>query len=292
MTLEEFIIEVYCGIEERLKRFSGKVRRAGFAPSLSDSEALTIEVVGEFLGMQADKKIWEYFKTHYREWFPKLGSRSSFVRQCSGLLPIKQRLLAELFAIPRSDILHMTDGVPIPVIHLARSRRDRCFKGEAAYGYCASKDQHYYGFLGSVTIDSEGSLSGFSLTPANAGERETLLANSAGIAGLMLADKGFISQPLKEKLGLQGIQLQTPLRNNMTDGRNPAFIRWIISTRRLVETVIGQLTERFRINAIKVKDFWHLQARIARKLLAHSIASTIAKSHGFRPTQLDALLTT
>ena len=111
------------------------------------------------------------------------------------------------------------------------------------------------------------------------------------MTGLMLADKGFIGEALKDELASMGLDLQTPLRDNMDDNRNPAFVQWILSTRRLIETVIGQLTERFKINAIKVKDFWHLQARIARKLLAHALASILAKAQGLRPTQLDALIT-
>ena len=243
------------------------------------------------MGMHTDKRIWQYFKTHYAEWFPGLGSRSAFVRQCANLLPVKQWLLSEIFAHTRQDILHMQDGVPIPVMRYARARRDRCFRGDAAFGYCASKDEKYYGFLGHVGIDSEGNLSAFLLTPANGSEREALREVAPGMTGLMLADKGFISEPLKAELAQMGLDLQTPLRDNMHDSRNPAFVQWILSTRRLIETVIGQLTERFKINDIKVKDFWHLKARIARKLLAHALASILAKSLGLRPTQLDALIT-
>jgi Transposase DDE domain len=288
MTQEEFIIYVYCIIADQIGPL--RIRQAGFPPRLSDAEALTLVIVGEFLGMHEDKAIWRYFKTHYSEWFPGLGSRSAFVRQCANLLGVKQWLLSRFFASSRCDTLHMQDGVPIPVVRYARARRDRCFKGVAAYGYCASKDEKYYGFHGHVTIDGNGQLSGFVLTPANASEREALLDVSPGLVGAMLGDKGYISAPLKEELAQQGLDLQTPLRKNMHDERSPACVKRIVSARRLVETVIGQLTERFQINAIRVKDFWHLQARIARKLLAHVLATRLAKSLGLRPTQLDALV--
>jgi Transposase DDE domain len=288
MTQDEFIIHVYCMIADQIG--TRRIRRAGFPPRLSDAEALTLVVVGEFLGMHEDKAIWRYFKTHYPEWFPGLGSRSAFVRQCANLLGLKQWLLSRFFDISRCAVLHMQDGVPIPVMRYARARRDRCFKGEAAFGYCASKDEKYYGFLGHVTIDGEGNLSGFILTPANGSEREALLQVAPGLTGTMLGDKGYIGAPLKEELAEGGLDLQTPLRRNMHDERSPAFVKWIVSTRRLVETVIGQLTERFQINAIRVKDSWHLKARIARKLLAHALTTHLAKSLGIRPTQLDALI--
>ena len=291
MTLEHFIIAVYCWIEENWDCIGeAPLRSAGFPPSLRDTEALTIAVVGECLGLTADKHIWLHFKRHYQEWFPGLRSRPAFVKQCAGLLTVKQRLLERLFADTRASPLHMIDGVPLPVTHLARSSRDRCFKGEAAYGYCASKDEHYYGFLGHVLINDEGRLAGFLLTPANGSEREALRELAYGITGMVLGDKGFISEPLRLDLAAQGVELQTKLRDNMQDTRNPHFVDWIVSTRRLVETVIGQLTGRFKINAIRVKDFWHFQARVARKLLAHALATLIAKQLGRVPTQIEAML--
>jgi Transposase DDE domain len=257
---------------------------------LSDAEALTISVVGEFLRIHTDKGIWRYFKTHYQDWFPALRDRTCFVRQCANLLPYKHELLKHLCAAAQGGMLHMQDGVPIPAMELARSRRDTCFKGEAAWGYCASKDMKYYGFMGHVQIDANGRLSGFMLTPANASEREAMGQMCDHISGIMLADKGYISEALKEELAQRGVELHTPLRDNMTDTRNPAFVKWVISTRRLVETVIGQLTERFSINNIKVKDFFHLQVRIARKLLAHALATQLAHTIGYNPTQLELII--
>jgi hypothetical protein len=34
---------------------------------------LTIECVGEFLGIDTDKGLYEHFRRHYRDWFPALG---------------------------------------------------------------------------------------------------------------------------------------------------------------------------------------------------------------------------
>ena len=46
------------------------LRHRGHPPKLSDIEALTLELVGEFLGFDCDKKIWEYFYRHWLAWFP------------------------------------------------------------------------------------------------------------------------------------------------------------------------------------------------------------------------------
>jgi hypothetical protein len=70
MTLDDFIIHAYCMIEENIEKIlkGGKLRKAGFLPRLSDAEALTLEIVGEYLGIHEDKHIWRYFKTHFQEW--------------------------------------------------------------------------------------------------------------------------------------------------------------------------------------------------------------------------------
>jgi hypothetical protein len=52
MPLEDFIITVFCWVEEHLEALIGdhRLRQRGFAPKLTDSEVITMEVVGEFLG--------------------------------------------------------------------------------------------------------------------------------------------------------------------------------------------------------------------------------------------------
>ena len=52
-SLAHFVIIIYCLIEDELYpqfcQEHGAPRRGGFAPALSDSECLTLEVVGHYL---------------------------------------------------------------------------------------------------------------------------------------------------------------------------------------------------------------------------------------------------
>lgn len=50
------------------------------------------------------------------------------------------------------------------------------------------------------------------------------------------------------------------------------MVSLMMNMRRKIETVIGQLVERFRIQSIKAKDLWHLYTKVTRKILAHSVA--------------------
>lgn len=296
MPLEDFIIWVYLCVAENLEIcLEGKrLRSCGPHPKLSDAEAITMEIVGEYLGYDTDKQIWKYFKIHWNDWFPKLGSRSQFGKQASCLWVVKQMIQEQLAHKIGGfiDDLHMVDGVPMPVCHYARSKRSKHFKGEAAYSYCASKKEKYYGFSGHVVISGEGCITGFTFTAANTDERDAMLDITNYIKGLLLGDKGYIRPSLQELLAGVGINLQTPLRANMQDERDPNFVKMLISTRRLVETVIGQLTGRFNISKVWARDAWHQTNRIARKILSHTVAMACAKNLGLPPLQFENIIIT
>ena len=97
MPLEDFIIYVYCCVVDIYPQVADTpLRRRGFDPKLTDSEVITLEIVGEFLGKDQDKGIWRYFRNHWHAWFPNLGSRANFAKQCANLWAIKQRILKHL----------------------------------------------------------------------------------------------------------------------------------------------------------------------------------------------------
>ena len=136
MSVEDFIIAVFCIIDDELaKTLDGKkLRKRGRAPGLIDSEVLTMEIVGEFSGIDTDKGIWTYFKTHWKHFFPDIPDRSNFARQAANLHVIK-RLLQERLAIPlasHTDELHLIDGLPMPVCKFARAHFSRVFKTQVA----------------------------------------------------------------------------------------------------------------------------------------------------------------
>jgi hypothetical protein len=259
MSLEDFIIRVYCAVEDALSEATKgvRLRKAGFGPKLSDAEALTMELVGEYCGMSNDKAIWAYFRRHWRAWFPRLGSRSAFVRQAANWWLIKlrlQRYWADRLGFAQPGA-HIVDGFPLPVRHFRRAHVSKVFRGDAAYGHCASKGQTYYGFKGLLLIDERGVIGDLTLTPANVDERDAINdLELERIMGMLLGDKGFIRPELADQLRGQGIDWQTPKKNNMQETRSQRFLAWMKGQRRLVETVIGQLAERFHIETIRARD--------------------------------------
>lgn len=295
MPLEEFIITVFCWVETQVDDMTQtvKLRQRGYPPRLSDAEVITMEIVGEFLGYQGDKAIWEYFRRHWAGWFPGLGDRTTFSRQAANLWWVKQRLQAQLVTElgATTDACHVLDGFPIAVCKLARAVRSQVLKPEAAYGYCAAKDEYYYGLKGHVMIDLRGVVTAMTVTAANVDERDAAYDLLSAIEGLLIGDKGYIRPQFKADCEALGIDLQTPVRKNMKGSQPRWFRRLAQRVRKRVETVIAQLEQRFGLAVMRARDTWHLTNRVARKLLAHTLAIWLNLRLGREPLAFDGLVT-
>jgi hypothetical protein len=59
MDLDDFIIAVFCVLDETVSRVMGgrQLHQHRLQPVLADSEVLTIEVVGEYLGLEQDSAL-------------------------------------------------------------------------------------------------------------------------------------------------------------------------------------------------------------------------------------------
>ena len=163
--VEDFVIALYCLIEDELYPHYGRPRRSGFSPSLSDSECLTIEVVGHFLGYSTQKQLYEQMHDRWVGWFPALRDRVAFVRHSANLWQVKawmhhhivQRLGGHQVPI------QVIDTVPAPICKVARRFQRRIFRPqsvrdlpEPTKGYCAAKDEAYFGFKGGLRITDYG----------------------------------------------------------------------------------------------------------------------------------------
>ena len=158
-------------------------------------------------------------------------------------------------------------------------------------GYCAAKDEKYFGFKGHIVITQEGVAKRISVAAANIDERDVLPEVAEGIKGDIIADKGLIRPSLTTELADQGLNLHIPLRKNMHDPRPRSFVNKIMDVRRKVETVIGQVADRFHIQTIRAKDTWHLMAKVRRRILAHTVCFFINSPINPRaPLQLENLL--
>lgn len=299
MDLDTFITTVYCLIDDCLHAQPQKLRQRGPAPQLADSEVLTVEVVGEFLGLETDRAIYAHFRRYHAALFPRLATvhRTTFVRQAANLWLVwlvKRWLWQQLAAqVPQDPRLSILDSVPVPVCRFARARRCRLFAGEAAFGYDELLRQTSYGFRAHLRIAWPGVITALELAPANASDLGVAPELLTGVSGWALADRNYWSPTLRAALALTGLRLLTPTRTKAYENRHgiAPWPRWLIGMRRRIETVLGQLVERFHAKRVWARDRWHLTARWLRKVLSHTVAMLLTQEVGLAPLTFAELLT-
>ena len=126
MDLETLITVVFCLVDDFVRDLcrGRRLRQRGPAPVLADSEVLTVEIVGEFLGLDTDQGLYAYFRRHFAHLFPGLRQvhRTTFLRQAANLWVAKHALWRRLLAMAGHDpAVALIDSMPVPVCRFARA---------------------------------------------------------------------------------------------------------------------------------------------------------------------------
>jgi hypothetical protein len=293
MELTTLLVTVFCLIDDWLASQPQRLRQRGPRPILADSEVLTIEAVGEFLGIDTDKGLYEHFRRHFGQWFPALTRvhRTTFVRQAANLWAVKARLRQHLLSQVRFDgAISMVDSFPMPVCRFARAYRCRRLAGLAAFGRDQGAKQTFYGLRAHLRVCWPGVIVDGRLAPANLHDLVMAEHLLEGVGGWALGDRAYWSPARAALLAAQGLGLITPPSRSAKQPL-PSLPWWVTPTRRRIETVIGQLVERYHAKRVWARDAWHLWSRWQRKLLSHTLAVWLCQQAGLGPLRLADLLT-
>lgn len=293
MNLETFLTAVYCLIDDSLRVLlhGARLRARGPAPTLADSEVLTMEVVGEFLGFDTDVGIHAYFRQHWAALFPAMRHvhRTTFHRQAARLWAVKQALWQWFVRQVQADAARsLIDSVPIPVCRFGRAHRCRLFPTVAAFGYDETARQTYDGFRAHVRAVWPGVITCVELTAANVPDVAAAPHVLADATGWALGDRNYWSPELTRELVRHGLVLLAPFRTASREQLK--WPRWLTNTRRRIETVFGQLVGRYHLKRVWARDRWHLTARWLRKILSHTIGVHLCQRQGLPPLSFWQLL--
>lgn len=296
MSLDDFIITCCCWIDDLLPKATGgkKVRQAGPQPILSDSEVITIEIVGSYLGLSQDRELFEYFGRHYGHFFPALRAihRSTFVRQAANVWAVKERLWMWLRdeLIRQDELVGIIDSMPIPVCRFARAPWCVRFRGQASYGKDHADRQTFYGFRLHLRLGWPGIITHAFLAPANETDGEMAPIVLEGTQGLVLGDRAYWVPEIQASLRKDGIILQAPFRfahsPQAAAYQSPVLGR----VRYLVDTICGQLTDRCHLKRVWARDLWHLRNRLVRMILMHTWCVWLNQQQQAPCLQLDRLV--
>ena len=251
---------------------------------LSDSEIITISIVGELLTIDSEKAFFSLLKKEYKNLFPKIGDRTRFNRTKRNLYWVisKIREHISLFMQSYSNNIRIVDSMPIPVCEFGRAHFSKCFKGEASYGRCPSKKQTYFGFKFHALTTIDGFLSDYIITPANVDDRNAVWDLCDKYKSIsIIGDKGYVNKRLTPELKVEkDINLLFLKRGNSKDNYPKDIRQLIFKARRRIETSFSQLAEQLNLNKVKSKSMLGFITRTSIKVLAHNISFLINKLMG------------
>jgi hypothetical protein len=211
MNLDDLIIATFCELDDAINACLSqlpktRLRQRGSQPTLCDSEVLTIEVIGAYLGLEQDSTLYSYFVRHYSHFFPLLPRihRTTFTRQAANLCHFKERLWQHWL----HDTLHhhdfgLLDSMPLPVCRFARAtfcRRFRCadvYDLQATYGYDHVARQTFWGLRLHFHVAWPGLITRLTLAPAHQSDIEVAPQMLQEKQGIVIGDRNYHAPDLQ-----------------------------------------------------------------------------------------------
>ncbi len=189
----------------------------------------------------------------------------------ANLWAVKERLWQALLKqLTYDPHLAFVDRFPVPVCRFARAYCCRRLRGMAAFGYDELSKQTFYGLRTHLRVCYPGVIAALQLTPANVHDAAVVEELTEQTSGLLLGDRNYWSPQLTQRRAQQGVQLSAPFRSARREPRPYPY--WLTNRRRRIDTVIGQLVERYQAKRIWARDLWHLSSRWLRMILSHTFA--------------------
>jgi hypothetical protein len=168
--VETFLIAVYTLVDDLYQTQIAPTLpvRRGRRPALSDSEVLTLLLLGQWLG-NSERGLLRHAHAYWRSYFPQLLSQSAFNRRARNLGSICAQLMLlvarELGCA--ASLYQVVDTVPVPLAQLCRGKHHRLFAADAAIGR-GGRDKHfYYGQALLLSVAADGPIAGFVVGPAS-----------------------------------------------------------------------------------------------------------------------------
>lgn len=270
--------------------------RPGPAPTLSDSEMVTIALYQELIGEPREDHFFRLHAESLRAYFPGLNERSRYNRRkrdlWSVMLAVRMALQIILDALQLEETA-VIDSAPVPCVGYKRSKAESDFAGKANYGVCSSKAMKYFGFKLHTIVSLTGVIMSFLLTPANRYDNQPvveLLDSFSHQLKRLLGDGAYNDATLQTFLQqYRSVELFAPAKVNQATQRTPEAQKQLNRLRLICETVNAQLQEQLHLSKHYAKSTWGAMTRIAAKLTTHSVAMMVNQLLGRPPLHLASL---
>ena len=266
---------------------------------MSDSEVLTILLVGELCQCQRERAWLRQVRSSYLALFPSLPEDSRFARRAEGVRHLLRYLRQALLSWAGADLesLRLFDSFPLPLCACYRVRQSTAPISGSSFAYNASKRHYYFGLHPGLLVTGSGYIEDIVLAPGYCSDPRLLACYlDEGIeagqdrSGQVFAmDKGFVCQRLKAWAAQHlGLDLAARQRDyGRRKGEEPPFSQQLIDkVRKPIECIISVLTECFGIEHLLVKSDIGIYRRTQAKATAFSLARYFNQVLGLDPMNI------
>ena len=269
------ITALYCCLDDFVKVYGDWERHQLIASQgtgqregkLNLSEMLLIMILFHTDCFRNFKAFYTYGIGHkHRHLFREIPSYERFVILQKRLLLPLSLLLVMLNRQATRDGVYIIDSSSLRVCDNKRIRRHKVFEGLASRGKTTMG--WFFGFKLHLVINRYGEIVAVKITPGNIDDRAPLLDMTAGLGGILLADKGYISKDKFTELWKKGLRILVGIRKNMKNYLMPIYDKILLRKRFIIETVFGLLKEHMGLE--------HSRHRSPHNAFVHIISCIVA----------------
>ena len=259
--------------------------KAGRKPRFTDAELITLLLAQDYLPFPGETQFLGYIRANHLALFPNLVDQSQFNRRARALRfiveELRRRWLTDLAAVDESFFL--IDTKPVPVVGYKRSKKRSDFRPTAAYGYCAARHFHYYGYKFVAITTFSGVPIAYELVAAATDERAAVEEVLGSVRSCdIFGDKGFIGEEWQEAVTAQtGNRLWTQKRVNQKEQNPKWFDHLLSSVRERIEGAFNELQNTGRnLERLLAKTVIGLTTRVIAKVTSHTLKLLLRHSFG------------
>lgn len=239
---------------------------------LTQSEVMTIVIAFHQKHFRNFKHFYcDFIQKYYTDKFPNLVSYQRFVELMKEvLIPLTAYL--KLCCFGRCDGLSFVDSTPLKACHIKREHIHRTFNGIAKKGKTSTG--WFYGFKVHLVIAHTGEILAVNVTAGNVDDRKPVLSLMESVFGMVYADKGYVSEQLRDILETQQVRFVAKPRKNMKKSELTEFDKVMLRHRAVIESVNDQLKNISQIEHTRHRCIENFCVNIVAGLIAYSEQDT------------------
>lgn len=258
-------------------------------PLFSDQELLTVYLFGHMQGLTTQRRIYDYVRNHWREWFPALPTYQSVNCRLNELAPAFELLIEELLISGawhvRATEDRLIDSLPVMLARGTRANLGRVAPELADTGFCATKQQHYRGvklhFIAARRLKKLPLPEKIHLSAASQHDLAALREVSPSLpsdCGLF-ADKAYFHQETRRDCKERGFFLVASYKRNRHEPESSVptlYNRFVSAIRQPLESLFGWMIQKTDLqNASRVRSSQGLKVHCYGKLAVACLLLTL-----------------